>query len=668
MLNAAQRQAVEHDQGPLLVLAGAGSGKTRVITQRIGRILERGVSPTRVLAVSFTNKAADEMRERLEKVIGPQDAKRVWLSTFHRFGVRFLQSEAQTLWGTSRFVVLDQGDCSGLLKELFKREAFAERKLDMAAIQSRISFWKNAFKSPEDIDPSSFEFEYDAVAAAVFARYEERLRALRAVDFDDLIVLPARLLRDRDDIRARWQARFDHILVDEFQDTNRVQLELVRQLVDGRRNVCVVGDDDQSIYSWRGADVQNIRRFDRHFPGTQIVKLEDNYRSYAPILEVANAVIAASNEQRHLKVLRAARGTGEQVRAVEAPDADAEVRFLIREIRSLRQSDARFGDMAVLYRSNLQARLVEQELRANGMPYQLLGGTQYFDRKEVKDALAYLRMLVYPDDELSLRRILNYPPRGVGDTSVERISNYALAQDLNFVDAVRAVRRIDRVPENAQRGCEMLLRALDEARLSLERQSDVEALAVRLFTEVGLFQELNESAKGGKNRRENLDFLLAALRKHKNEGEDAVESLRQLIQRLTLRIEEKETERDQITLATLHASKGLEFPNVFILGCVEGQLPHSRTTDPKVTEVRPGELEEERRLFYVGITRAQDRLYLMVPRARVMRGKRLPLTPSRFLDGLPEGALSRTQAKASKALDADELAAMSAALLQQLGG
>ena len=665
-LNPAQAQAVQHSGGPLLVLAGAGSGKTRVITTRIARLVELGALPERILAVSFTNKAAEEMGERLAKLTPRGVSGKVWLSTFHRFGVRFLQQEAASIWGSRAFVVLDQGDAASVLRELLRREAFSDRALDLNAIMARISLWKNGFITPDTLDPANFEYEYDSVAAALYVRYEERLRALRAVDFDDLIVLPARELMARDDLRDRWQRRFSHILVDEFQDTNRVQLELLRQLTGAHRNVCVVGDDDQSIYSWRGADITNIRDFERHFPGASIVKLEDNYRSRSPILEVANAVIAGSRERRYEKVLRSARGAGDRVKRVEIADGDSEVHYVISRVRAYREEHYDYRHMAILYRSNLQARVIEQELRANGMPYRLLGGTQYFDRKEVKDGLAYLRLLVNPDDEISLRRIINTPARGVGDTSVEHLSAYALAQGVSFIEAVRRARILGKLPDNTVRGCEALLRCLDGARRHLEDGLPLSSVAQGLFNDAGLTEDLRMAAKGGKSRLENLDFLTRALARHQEAQGSGPESLARLIQRLTLRIESEEGAGNEITLATLHAAKGLEFPVVLILGCVEGQLPHARTVDPKVTEHRPGEIDEERRLFYVGITRAQDHLELLVPRNRNLRGKRTPLTPSRFLDGLPEAAIETIEATISTTLAPDELAAMSAALLEQL--
>ena len=416
-LNAAQRAAVEHEGGPLLVLAGAGSGKTRVITHRIATLLQRGTRADAILAVSFTNKAAREMGERMAQLVGPRAASKLVLSTFHSFGVRFLHEENRALGFDGRFVIFDQSDALGLVREIVRREGIGDRRLDVGAVLGRISLWKNAFVGPDEVRPSGRE--YDEAAREVYPHYERALAAMHAVDFDDLIVAPVRLLQQSDHLREKWRGRFRHLLVDEFQDTNRAQLELVRQLVGPLRNVCVVGDDDQSIYGWRGAEVGNILHFERHFPGTTVVKLEDNYRSFAPILAVANAAIAQSRGRRHPKTLRATRGAGPKVRLCTADDTLAEVALVTGEIREEVRGGRRYGDVAVLYRSNQQARLLEEELRVEGIPYRVFGGTQFFDRKEVKDAIAYLRVALNPHDSLSLRRIINTPARGLGETSVE---------------------------------------------------------------------------------------------------------------------------------------------------------------------------------------------------------------------------------------------------------
>ncbi len=668
-LNEAQRAAVEHFEGPLLVLAGAGSGKTSVITRRIARLVERGVRPEAILAVSFTNKAAAEMAERMVPLVGARIAERLWLSTFHSFGVRFLGEENRALGYDGRFVIFDQGDALGLVKDLVKRIHKADRALDTAAVLTRISLWKNAFLAPEEIKPSALE--YDEVARQVYPEYEKALRRMHAVDFDDLVVAPVRVLRDREDIRAKWRKRFSHLLIDEFQDTNRSQLELVRLLADDAKNVCVVGDDDQSIYAWRGAEVGNILEFGQHFAGATIIKLENNYRSRQPILEVANAAIAKSRGKRHDKRLVPTRGDGDKVRLVPCGDAVIEARFVAREIRRLaREENVAFEDVAVLYRSNLQARQIEEELRAEGIPYRLFGGTQFFDRKEIKDAVAYLRVAVMPEDELSLRRIANHPPRGLGDTSLDRLAAHAARHRIPLAKAIAQAEHIDGLPEVGRRGAMDLHKAIERTRARLEARESLVTTTRALLEDVGLFTHVAQTdGKDGERRRENLEFLMRSLERHENQRGSDIPNLVQFTNRLSLRFDGSEEEAGhRVTLSSLHSAKGLEFDQVFLVGCVEGYLPHSRTTDPKVTEAVVTDVEEERRLFYVGVTRAKERLYLSFPQRRNVRGRVAPHTPSRFLDGLPEEWTVTQSPIDARALSYEETADAASAILAMLGG
>ncbi|MFW5876110.1 MAG: ATP-dependent helicase [Myxococcota bacterium] len=667
-LNAAQRAAVEHVDGSLLVLAGAGSGKTRVITQRIARLIERGVAPDSVLAVSFTNKASAEMGERLARLVGEEPAARVWLSTFHSFGVRFLTEEGGGK-RTGRFVIFDQEDSLGLVREILRRERPGERRLDPMAVLSRISLWKNRFLGPEQVPES--DFEYDAVAREVYPAYEASLRAMRAVDFDDLVVVPVRMLRDAPERRRRWRERFRHVLVDEFQDTNRAQLELVKLLANEQANVCVVGDDDQSIYGWRGAEVGNILAFEDHFPGTKVIKLEDNYRSLSPVLDVANAVIARGANKRHEKTLRPARGTGDKALLCTVDDAETEAKFVVSEIKRLERDERRRpGEVAVLYRSSMQARLVEEELRVAGVPYRVYGGTQFFDRKEVKDAAAYLRVVLHPRDELSLRRIVNYPPRGIGGTSIERIAAHANGTGMSFARAFNQVHQIEGIPDAAKRSAYALQGALQRARKRFRGGEGLAMAARELFREVGLEEYLNDPEGGpsAARRWQNVEALLRSIERFEANERENKPSLASFLAMITLRVEqEKEEAGNRVTLSTLHAAKGLEFPVVFLLGCVEGLLPHTRTTDPKLTEASPADVEEERRLFYVGVTRACDALYLLRPERRKVRGKSVKLAPSRFLEGIPEHAVEERTVQGTPAIESAELADMAKALLDRLG-
>ena len=666
-LNPAQQAAVDHSQGPLLVLAGAGSGKTRVITHRIVRLLERGTRPEAILAVSFTNRAAAEMAERMSRLVGAEITGKLWLSTFHSFGVKFLSEEKKAASHDGRFVIFDQSDCLGLVRDLLRRARLGEKRLDAPAVHARISLWKNAFRSPSDVPES--DLEYDEAARAIYSDYEDALRTMKAFDFDDLVVVPARLLAADPALREKWQGRFRHLLIDEFQDTNRAQLELVQSLTNTLRNICVVGDDDQAIYGWRGADIENIRSFERHFPGTEVVKLEENYRSTQPILEVANAAIGQSPGRKHRKVLRAARGTGNKVRFCASDDAAEEAKLVARELVDLQKAGRGYGEMAVLYRSNLQARLIEEELRVHGVPYQMFGGTQFFDRKEVKDAAAYLRAVANPFDELSLRRVINYPPRGIGLTTVEKIATRARGRGVTFFEALRGVETMEGVATNTKRSAAALLSSLDRARDELNAGASIAETAAELLASVGLKQELLDVEGGtiGAKRWENVQFFLRSLARFETNERQSKAKLETFLQRLTLRSETEEIERGQrVTLSTLHAAKGLEFPIVFLIGVVEGQLPHGRTVDPKVTEAAPTDVEEERRLFYVGVTRAMDRLYVTRPRSKTVRGRTRPLAPSRFLDGLPEDFYEHYERPDKEEVSVGEAADMARAILDQL--
>lgn len=668
-LNPAQQAAVEHGDGPLLVLAGAGSGKTRVITHRIARlVMERGVRPGSILAVSFTNKAAAEMAERMIPLVGRSRTENLWLSTFHSFGVRFLGEESAALGYPSRFVIFDQGDALGAVREIVRREGIGERKLDLYAVHSRISLWKNQGLGPEDVKPSNIE--YDAIAKEVYPHYEAALRNMCAVDFDDLVLAPVRILRERESIREKWRNRFRYLLVDEFQDTNRIQLDLVHLLANQLNNVCVVGDDDQSIYAWRGAEVGNILDFEHHFKGAKVVKLEDNYRSRAPILAVANAAIARSKRKRHEKVLRANKPGGAKVRLCSVGDAEEEAKLVAQEAKELVREGMRFGQMAVLYRSNLQARPIEEELRASGIPYRLFGGTQFFDRKEVKDAVAYLRVVVNPRDELSLRRIVNYPARGIGDTTIDRVARWGLAHGKSFPEALSRVEGLPDVPDQAKRGARGLFAALAKARERFSKGSELSAAAKQLFVDVGLESALTEDrSPAGQRRWNNIEYVLRSLTRYEAKPGSERPSISQFLTRITLNVDSETQETgERVTLSSLHASKGLEFDVVFLIGLNEGQLPHSRTTDPKATEAAPSDVEEERRLFYVGVTRARERLYLCRPTRRVMRGKATPLVPTRFLEGLPEEQVEIYERNDEAPLDHEEAASIGQAFLAQLRG
>jgi len=639
-LNPAQSTAVEHGDGPLLILAGAGSGKTRVITQRIARLIDHAVAPESIVAVSFTNKAAREMAERMAPLVGSKRAKRIRMSTFHSFGLALLKEESKAAGLNGRFTIFDQSDAMGVIKEIL-RESYQggqERRFDPMTLLAQISNWKSAMLTPGKVPAS--ESAYVVLAREIYPEYLERLRLMHAVDFDDLVCRPVQLLQENEDVRDRWRKRIRHLLVDEFQDTSEVQLQLVKLLANESRNVCVVGDDDQSIYSWRGANVGNILEFERHFPGTKLIKLETNYRSRAPILEVANAVIAAGDGKRHAKVLHAARSGGDAVRMCSCDNPAAEAQFVAAEINRLRKEGHTMEEVAVLYRSNQQARLIEEELTAQGIPYRVFGGQQFLDRKEVKDVAAYLRFVVNPYDEISLRRVINYPTRGVGLKSVQRIEEFAEQKGIPFIKAFALAPTIEDIPETARGSLELLARLFDDARETLRRSGALHGAAADLVDRIGLRAVLERDSLGekqGERRFENVQHLLRWIERYEQRASKSNKSLQDFLQRVTLGGEKTEEEAGPgVTLCTLHAAKGLEFSTVFLIGCVEGQLPHSRTTDPTANQVIAGDPEEERRLFYVGITRARDRLYLTAARRRKLRGQIVEVTPSRYIDDLPE--------------------------------
>ena len=672
-LNPAQHAAVEHGDGPLLVLAGAGSGKTRVITHRIVRLVERGIPPAAIVALTFTNKAAGEMRERVGGMLGKKSvAKALTVSTFHSFGLGVLQRERAAIGGT--FTIFDQGDQTSLVKQLL-RAAGADRAFDAQAVIARISNGKNAFLSAGEL-PDREGDEYDEITKEIYPRYQAALRQYKAFDFDDLVCEVARLWRDDEAMRGRWQDKFLHVLVDEYQDTNRAQLEMLRLLCGPRRNVCAVGDDDQAIYGWRGADVRNILDFEAHFEGARVVKLEQNYRSRAPVLDVANAVIAKRTDSKWRKVLFTERAGGEKVRVAVAGTPEIEAMWVGREIRRLvREEGRRPSEVAVLYRSNGQSRLIEEALREQGIAHRVVGGTQFFERKEVKDVLGYMKLALNPDDEISLRRVINHPPRGIGDTSLERLALHAATNRWSLWQAVDRVDALDDIPGPARDGCRALSTLIADARRELFGAKVAPSAVARMIVDrVAMLAEIDTSSgslDAAAKRRGNVESILATLARRETRDGKGTDGLASFLHTLTMDIDNEEEAGDVVTLSTLHGSKGLEFECVFLIGCEEGYLPHARTLDVKVTDSPDSggaDIEEERRLFYVGVTRAKELLSLSRARNRVMRGKAIPRTPSRFLLDVPVEMLVEQDIKDEAPTSTHEAAANVEAILAMLGG
>ena len=644
-LNPAQREAVLHTEGPLLVLAGAGSGKTRVITHRIEHLLERGTKPEQIVALSFTNKAADEMRERLAKMVGKQRAEALNLGTFHSLGSWMMREDPKGFDMPKRFQILDQGDVYGVVRSLLREHGYhgpaSKRRFDLGAIVQRISLWKNDFLSAEQVQKLISSNDYDDIAAELYEPYEDRLRSLACVDFDDLVCRIAGCLQDNPLTRKRWQQRFRYLLVDEYQDTNTAQFQMLLQLLGPERNLCVVGDDDQAIYGWRGAKVANILGFDVYFRDAKVIKLEANYRSLPPITTCANALIA-HNTSRHDKQLVPKRRGGEKVQVVVTRDGPGEAAWVCDEIFKLvRERGRKPGSIAVLYRSTRQARAIEQNLQEHGIGYRVLGGQPFYDKKEVKDATAYLKLLVMPSDEIAVRRALDTPSRGVGRKTMDRLSKWAEVNDKRLVDAIHHAGEIEGVSGRPLRALERFSQQIRHAQAEANQRRSVSEALRNLLSEVKLRDNVLKDTGSGEatqNRWSSVEFLLASVDKFERRAWDQQFKPKwgEYLGNLDLKKkDEDEQPKDLVTLSTFHSSKGLEWPNVFILGVEEGTMPHKRTEAPRLSDAISGDIEEERRLFYVGITRARDRLWLTRAATRVDRGRELEIRPSRFLDELP---------------------------------
>ncbi len=633
-LNEPQRQAVLHEDGPLLLLAGAGSGKTRALTHRVAyQIRERGVPAWRIMAVTFTNKAAAEMRERLELLLG--DGELPWISTFHSGCARILRQEIHHLGYGRDFTIYDDQDQLRLLRELLKAQQISEKVLKPRAAASFIDRAKNRGQMPDSLDEIRSD---EQLLAELYTQYQQKLKAANAVDFGDLLLLTVRLFEEHPEVRQRWQERFSHLLIDEFQDTNRVQYRLMQLLLGPETDLCVVGDDDQSIYRWRGAEVGNILSFDYDFPTVKIIRLEQNYRSTQTILQAAGAVVG-NNSDRREKELWTDNPVGDSIHVEVAPDDLDEARFVAAEVRRLRGNGYSLRDIAVFYRTNAQSRAIEQALLGEKIKYVMFGGVKFYSRLEVKDALAYLRVLINPKDSLAVRRIINVPARGIGNTTVERIAAFE-DEAGGFLPACKLALKKNGLKGAAAKKVTAFVALIDDFTVRLERIPYPQLMA-ELLDASGYVPLLKEEAEGAltsdgrqeaKGRLENLGQLLVGMEEHAATTDSVQDYLEQIA--LITDLDRYDATQQRVTLMTLHSAKGLEFPVVFMTGMEEGLFPHARSGD------LGEELAEERRLCYVGMTRAMQKLYLSHARRRRVYGTYQFNPPSRFLAEIPAELLN----------------------------
>ncbi|MFN8186016.1 MAG: UvrD-helicase domain-containing protein [Gaiellales bacterium] len=623
-LNPAQREAVLATEGPVLIVAGAGSGKTRVLTHRIAHLVSAcGVKPNEVLAITFTNRAAREMQERLSQLLGPI-VRTMWVMTFHAACGRIMRREAPRLGYKSSFTIYDQADQIRVVKDCLEAAELDPKRFTPSGIHAQISNAKNRLVSVDAYEEQVSSF-YEQAVARVYRQYKKRLYDANAVDFDDLLMLTVEVLEQFPDARERWSKAFRYVLVDEYQDTNHAQYRLLQLLAGDERNVCVVGDPDQSIYAFRGADIRNILAFEEDFRDARVIALEQNYRSTNRILQAANAVIR-NNRERKEKELWSELGDGEPVKIVEVEDEHAEARLVVSEIARLVEEGLSGSEIAVFYRTNAQSRVLEDVLTRQEIPYQVIGGPRFYERAEVKDAVAYLQVLVNPTDTVSLARIANRPRRGIGDTSLARLRLFADAREMSLWDAFArpAEAGLGAAPARAASA----FRNVMESLMAASHEEDVPGLLELVLDRSGMVEALEaERTVEARGRLENLRELVGVAHEYRQTAEEP--SLSGFLQGVSL-VSDQDTLRDEqslVTLMTLHNAKGLEFRAVFIVGMEEGVFPHSRSIEEQG-------LEEERRLFYVGVTRAEERLMLSHATARSLWGSRSFNVPSRFLDEL----------------------------------
>lgn len=629
-LNPEQQRAVKTTEGPLLLMAGAGSGKTRVLTHRIAYLMvEKAVNPYNILAITFTNKAAREMKERVQKLMGGA-ADEVWISTFHSMCVRILRRDIDRLGYSRNFLILDTTDQLSAIKQILKEKNIDPKKFDPRAILGSISSAKNELKTAEDYAETAGDY-YERTVSEVYDAYQKLLRKNDALDFDDLIMVTILLFKRVPEVLEYYQRKFQYIHVDEYQDTNRAQYVLVKQLASRFQNICVVGDSDQAIYRWRGADIGNILSFEKDYPQAKVILLEQNYRSTKRILNAANEVIK-NNLDRKPKNLWTENDEGNKITYYRADDEQDEARFVAKMIKEQVESGKRkYSDFAILYRTNAQSRVMEEVLLKSNIQYTIVGGTKFYERKEIKDILAYLRLIANPSDDFSLERIINVPRRGIGASSVEKIAAFAGSHDIPMFDAISSPGLIGlspKITKSVAEFCDLIVNFR-----KMQDYLSVTELVEQVIEKTGYKQMLEaEKSIEAQARLENLEELLSVTKNFEDNNED--KSLLAFLTDLALVSDidqvDEEQEANHVLLMTLHSAKGLEFPVVFIIGLEEGIFPHSRSL------MEREEMEEERRLAYVGITRAEEELYLTNARSRILYGRRNNNMPSRFIGEIPD--------------------------------
>jgi len=627
-LNPMQREAVLQTEGPVLIMAGAGSGKTKVLTCRVAHLLAKGVRPYQILAITFTNKAAAEMKERVRSMVGPQ-SKDIWLSTFHAFCAKLLRMEIEGMAGYKRnFVIYDTSDTQALVKSCLKQLNLDDKQFQPNSVLSAISTAKNALQDDREFAQHAGNFHEQKVAE-VYQLYQQKLRNNNALDFDDLLMLAVSLLQNNEEVLEKYQNKFNYIMIDEYQDTNRAQYLLAQMLADKHRNLCVVGDVDQSIYGWRGADIRNIMDFEKDYPEVKIITLEQNYRSTQVILNAANAVIENNNDRRP-KELWTQNPQGELITHYLAHHERDEAQFIADTITKLNTVYCTsYGDISVLYRTNTQSRVIEEAFMKCGIPYVIVGGLKFYDRKEIKDILSYMRVIFNPADSVSLLRIMNVPRRGLGDTTISRLNEYAVQNNMTLFDVVSNPDLVPGLTARAKRPLEFLGELIFNLTAQINSLS-VADLMNKVMHDSGYVEELQKSTDPlDENRLDNLKEFLSVAKGFATE--DMEETLENFLGQVALvaDVDKLEMTESRVTMMTLHSAKGLEFPVVFMSGMEEGLFPHSRTL------MNDAEVEEERRICYVGITRARRKLYMTNARMRTIYGRTQMFPLSRFLSEIP---------------------------------